>query len=237
MGLKQIIKQQKILRSGAVDLEMQLPGEPLIYCIKYPIGARQRGARFFRNEKWRSLLKCYFPSYYGTKTPVVLLIRFYVSPPDHVNVSKANLKREKTPAVYSYEVCDYLLSFLEMIHHVLINSYRQIVKVDVEKYYSANPRTVFKFMKWDHYDYLQNHNTVHPQGEELRQTWENRELVQPDLQGDGSDSGICQESTPGQEPSTQGPVVSDCALPDSCASEDHLQEACSSTFATALQET
>lgn len=194
MSLKQLIKQQKILRSGAVDLELELPGEPLIYSIKYAIGARQRGARFFRNEKWKSLLKCYFPSYHKTKTPVVLLIRFYVSPPSNANIKSSDLKKETVPAVSCYELCDYLLSFLEMIHHVLINSYRQVVKIDVEKYYSANPRTVFKFMKWDHYDYLQNHNTLYPKGKELRQTWEVREMVQPDMQGNATDAGVCEEN-------------------------------------------
>jgi hypothetical protein len=199
MSLKRLIRQQKILKSGAVDLELELPGEPLIYCIKYAIGARQRGAQFFRNEKWKSLLKCYFPSYYKTKTPVVLLIRFYVSPPSNVNVKVADLKKETVPAVHSYEVCDYLLSFMEMIHHVLINSYRQIVKVDVEKFYSANPRTVFKFMKWDHYDYIQNHHTLHSKGQELRQTWEKRPSLQSELQGDATDTGVCEKLSEGQD--------------------------------------
>jgi hypothetical protein len=202
MSLKRLIRQQKILRSGAVDLELELPGEPMIYSVKYAIGARQRGAHFFRNEKWKSLLKCYFPSYYKTKTPVVLLIRFYVSPPSNVNIKAADLKKETVPAVHSYEVCDYLLSFMEMIHHVLINSYRQIVKVDVEKFYSANPRTVFKFMKWDHYDYLQNNHTIHSKGQELRQTWKIREMVQPDMQGNASDPGVCEKLPEGQDSPT-----------------------------------
>lgn len=186
MGLKQLIKQQKILQSGAVDLELELPGEPLIYSIKYAVGARQRGLQFFRNEQWRSLLKCYFPSYYKTKTPVVLLVRFYVSPPSTVHIKDADLKKECIPAVSSYELCDYLLSFLEMMHHVLINSYKQFVKIDVEKYYSAKPRTVFKFMKWDHYDHLQNHHTLHTKSEKLSKTRPVRPVVQPDTQGNVS---------------------------------------------------
>jgi hypothetical protein len=164
LGLKQIIKQQKLLASGAVDAELVLPGEPLIYSIKYAIGQRTRGIQFFRNEKWKSLLKSYFPSYYRTKTPVVILIRFFVSPPSGVTVKHADLVRETVPAVYSYELCEYLLSFLEMLHHVLINSYRQVVKVDVEKFYSADPRTVFKFIKWDYYVNLQNNYTAQSQG-------------------------------------------------------------------------
>lgn len=162
LGLKQLIKQQKILASGVVDAELVLPGEPLIYSIKYTIGSRTRSVQFFRDMKWKSLLKSFFPSYYRTSVPVVIFVLFYVSPPSHVNVKQADLKKETIPAVHSYEICEYLLSFLEMLHRVLINSYRQVVKIDVQKFYSANPRTVFKFMKWDQYVYLQSHNSVHP---------------------------------------------------------------------------
>jgi hypothetical protein len=159
--LKQIIKEQKILASGVVDAEFTIPGEPMIYSIKYEIGTRKRGAQFFRNMQWKSHLKTFFRSYHKTYTPVVILVRFYVTPQEEVKIKAADLKKESAPATFAYETCDYLLSFLEMLHHVLYNSYRQIVKVDVEKYYSSNPRTVFKFMKWDHYVHLSNHNPIH----------------------------------------------------------------------------
>lgn len=190
MGLKQIIKQQKILASGAVDAELVLPGEPMIYSIKYSIGSRTRSVQFFRNEKWKSLLKCFFRSYYNTKVPVVVVVRFYVSPPAHLSVKSSDLRKETVPAVFSYEVCDYLLSFIEMIHHVLINSYRQIVKIEVEKFYSSNPRTVFKFMKWDHYVMLQNKDTVHAQSQSIG---ENRTIrpLQSELQGNAKNQGVC----------------------------------------------
>lgn len=40
----------------------------------------------------------------------------YVTPPDYATVKLSDVKKEKTPAVHSYELCDYLLSFLEMLH-------------------------------------------------------------------------------------------------------------------------
>lgn len=162
MGLKQIIREQKILESGVVESELVLEGEPMIYSIKYKVGHRTHSTQFFRDMKWKSLLKCWFRSQYNTKVPVVVLVRFYVSPPSTVSINDSDLKRESLPAVHSYEVCEYLLSFLEMLHHVLINSYRQIVKIDVEKFYSSKPRTVFKFMKWDQYVKLQTRHSPHP---------------------------------------------------------------------------
>ena len=177
MGLKQIINEQKILTSSAVASELVLPGEPLIYSIKYKVGQRSHTTQFFRNMQWKSLLKCWFRSQYNTKTPVVIVVRFYVSPPSNVNVKAADLKKELTPAVHSYEVCDYLLSFLEMLHHALINSYRQVVKVDVEKFYSAEPRTVFKFMTWSQHVKLQASNPLYA---EAKGIGEDREV--PDIQ-------------------------------------------------------
>lgn len=166
MGLKQIIKRQQLLNL-VVNGELVLPGEPLIYSIKYSIGSNTRSVQFFRNAKWKSLLKCHFRSFYNTKTPVVVVVKFFVSPPESESVSIKALSTQKTPATKSYELCDYLLSFLEMLHHVLINSYRQVVKVDAVKFYSSNPRTTFKFMRWEEYVKLQGNNSVHTKTESL----------------------------------------------------------------------
>lgn len=198
MSLKQIIKRQKLLALAPVDAELVLPGEPMIYSIKYSIGSRTRSTQFFRDQKWKSLLKSYFRSYYKTNIPVVVVVSFFVSPPDAVNIKPVDLKKESVPAVYSYEVCDYLLSFLEMLHHVLINSYRQVVKIDVQKFYSSNPRTVFKFMKWDQYVDLQNHNTIHAKSQkfsENRKVWE----LQPEFQGNAQDEAIREGESQGTE--------------------------------------
>lgn len=167
MGLKQLIKQKKILASAAT-MELELPGEPMIYSIKYSLKNRSLSTQFFRNMQWKSLFKSYFKSYYNTNTPVVVIVRFYVSPPTSLKISSKSLKSDSTPAVRAYELCDYLLSFLEMLHHVLINSYCQIVKVDAEKYYSKNPRTVFQFMKWDHYvSLIKNPNSIHAESQSI----------------------------------------------------------------------
>lgn len=168
MGLKHIIKRQRIINPAAGN-EMELPGEPLIYSLKQTVGSRMLTHDFFRNQQWSSLLKCHFPSYYRVTVPVVLMVKFYVTPPPSVHVSDRTLKAETMYATRSFEVCDYLLSFLEMIMHVLINSYRQVVKIEVDKFYSSNPRTVFKFMKLSHYVKLYRNTAVHPASESLSQ--------------------------------------------------------------------
>ena len=166
MSLKQIIKQSKIL-NPVINAPMELPGEPMIYSLKYPVGQRTRGLQFYRNMQWKSLLKTFFRSFYRTSIPVVVIVRFFVSPPASVTVSDKLLRQESLPAVMSYELCDYTLSFLEMLHHVLFNSYRQVVKLDVEKIYSKNPRTVVKFMKWDEYVKFQAKDTDYTQTQGL----------------------------------------------------------------------
>ncbi len=220
MSLKQLIKRERMLHP-AVDAELELPGEPLIYSIKYPIASRTRSTQFFRNMQWKGLLKSFFRSYYRTSIPVVVIVRFYVSPPDNVNISYRDLAKEKTPAVFSHEVCDYLLSFLEMLHHVLVNSYKQIVKVDVEKYYSPKPRTVFKFMKWDEHVQLQNNNSLHTKTESIS---ENRQIrkIQSEQQGNAADKGIREEDTKAEgstRTSIDGTVASDSTLSPASSSK------------------
>lgn len=182
MGLKQLINQQKIMKE-AVNLELVLPGEPMIYSVKYSLRNRMHSTQFFRNMKWKSILRSFFRSYFNTKVPVVIFVRFFVSPPESTKLSSKDIKSEKIPAVAAYEICDYLLSFLEMLQHVLFNSYRQVVKVEADKFYSNEPRTVFKFMKWDHYVDLQNNNTAQPKSKSIGKKRKIRN-VQSKLQGD-----------------------------------------------------
>jgi hypothetical protein len=167
MSLKQIINRNKAIQSGAIDARLILQGEPMIYSIKYSVGMRRRGLNYFRNEQWRGLLKCYFNAYRRSKVPLVLIIRFYVSPPTGVKLSKSDLRKEKIPAVHCHELCEYLLSFMEMLLHVLINSYRQFVRIEMDKFYSDTPRTVFQFMKWEHYEHLKDNNTLDTQSKSL----------------------------------------------------------------------
>ena len=160
MSLKQVIKQKQLLQQIACH-ELVLPGEPLIYCIKYRPGQRMHTTLFLRNKKWNSFIKSFFKSYYNTKTPVVVLVDFFVTPAEGTKVKEKDLINECIPATRAYEICDYLLAFLEMLHKVVINSYKQIVKIESNKFYSKNPRTVFKFMHWDTYVNLQNNDTNH----------------------------------------------------------------------------
>lgn len=160
MSLKQLIRKQALAKEYAIvnDYEFVMPGEPMIYSLKYPIGRRQHSDQHFRNKKFRSFLKCFFRSYLLERTPVVLIVKFFVTPMEGTIVSHKAMRSDKFPAVQSPEICDYLLSFLETLFKVLIKSYRQICKIDAEKYYSDQPRTVMKFMSYAEYVNLQDHN-------------------------------------------------------------------------------
>lgn len=215
---------------------MELPGEPLIYSIKYPVGQRTRGLQFFRNMKWKSFLKTFFRSFYRTTTPVVVIVRFFVSPPESVTVSPKLLRQESTPAVMSYELCDYTLSFLEMLHHVLFNSYRQVVKLDVEKIYSNNPRTVVKYMKWDEYVKLQNRDTNNSKTKSLSTDGKGKEL-QPKRQGNEASCELRTEAVPGEaNASSEGCSAGDSALCSSSAVKSTSKKKRSAKLPTSPKE-
>lgn len=239
VGLKQIIKQQRILQSGAVDYKLTLPGEPMIYSIKYTLGSRTRSTSFFRDLKWKSLLKSYFRSFIRSSTSVVVIVRFYVSPPDSKKVSARDLKKDTVPALYSYEICEYLLSFLEMLRTVLFNSYRQVVKIDAEKFYSANPRTVFQFMKWDEYVQLQNNNTNNTQSQGVMAS-QPKGRVQSKRKRNEQSKKLCTESA---QLNSQGacPIersfVSDCALSIAGALESPCLEEVEIPLVTSCEKT
>lgn len=191
MGLKRLIREQQLVRTGVIDAAMTLPGEPLIYSIKYPIQSRTHHLQYFRNAQWSAMIKCFFRRYLNTNTPVVINVRFYVTPPESVKISDAALKRERTPATRAHELCDYTLSFLEILHKQIFNSYRQVVRLDIEKYYSANPRTVFQFMTWDNYVQVQKRdraNTVDTSTENVMADGEVHQ-VQSVQAGDAEDQG------------------------------------------------
>ena len=235
MSLKQIINRSKML-NNVVDREMELPGEPMIYSVKYPVGQRTRGVQFFRNMKWKSLLKTFFRSFYRTNTPCVLLVRFYVTPPENFPVSAKVLRQESMPAVMSYELCDYTLSFLEMLHHVLFNSYRQVVKLDVVKFYSDNPRTVVKFMKWDEYVKLQSGNTDNAKAEGISQDGA-RQDIQSKRKRNGRGNKIHSEEVPRQaDASIEGASPCDSALCSSSPAKFTAKKTRSAKLPTSYQE-
>jgi hypothetical protein len=236
MSLKQIIHRAQLFNAEGIDAELTLPGEPMIYCIKFPIGKRRLPMQYFRNKQFRSLLKCYFLSYYKTKVPVVALVRFYVTPPDSVKIKASDLRKENVPATFSYELCDYLLSFLEMLHHVLINSYRQFVKIDVEKFYSNKPRTVMKFMKWDHYVNIYPHHTTDAKSKSKRTNRKVR-TVQPSCPGNGANEQCSAEITAEGLQAADRTSSCDSPLSDSCGTQSGSMQEESATPAPTRQKT
>lgn len=195
MSLKSLINRQKIAQkyglTGAAVV-LTLPGEPTIYSIKYSLRDRRLTVQFLRSCQWRSVLKSYFRSFMFKNQAVAVIVRFYVSPPEEEREAK-KYRKDNCPAVYSYEICDYLLSFLEMLHHVLINSYRQIVKVDAEKFYSKDPRTEMQFMLWSEYEKLSNQNPVHAKSKGKRQNHDGGQgCVQPECEGDAALEILCE---------------------------------------------
>jgi hypothetical protein len=235
MSLKQIIKRSKIL-NPAVGRELEMPGEPMIYSVKYPVGQRTRGVQFFRNMKWKSLLKTFFRSFYRTTIPIAIEVRFFVSPPVNVKVSPKILRQESMPAVMSYELCDYTLSFLEMLHHVLFNSYRQVVKLDVIKIYSSNPRTVVKFMKWDEYVKLQGSNTNNSEAQGISAD-ESRQSIQSKCKGNAGSLEVCEKEVLRKpDASTEGTTACDSAFCSPCASQPPTKKTRSAKIPTSLKE-
>ena len=235
MSLKRIIKEKMIL-SRIAGRPLTIPGEPMIYSLKYPVGQRTRALQFFRNSAWKSLLKAQFRSFYNTNTPVVLILLFFVSPPAGVVVSKKTLLKESLPAVKAYELLDYTLSFMEMLMHVLINSYKQIVKIDAEKFYSANPRTEVKFMKWEEYGELQNSDTDNTETKSLSKNGE-RKALQSKRKGNGTNNKLRTKEVLGKaHASTEGTAACDSALCSPCTSKPTRKKTPTAAFTPAQKE-
>lgn len=238
MNLKRIIKESILTNRRAIEAELVLPGEPLIYSIKYSLGTRTRSVQFFRDMKWKALIQSIFRNYCSAKVPVVVTVKFYVSPPDYVHVSDSDVRKESVPAVHSFELCDYCLSFLEMLHHVLINSYRQIVKIDMVKFYSHNPRTVFQFMKWDQYVRLQSKDPVQSKSKGLRKDRDERPL-QPELQGDGTDEGTRADGSSSEPPTiqaTERPAASHSSLPNTSSAKSGWKKTPTAAYIPSREE-
>lgn len=240
MGLKQLLREKAILQQQkAINFELTLQEEPLIYSIKQQLALRRMPRQYFRNKRFSSMVKCHFRSYYNTGTPVVLLVKFFVSPPEKARVSKRQLKAEKTPATFSHEVCEYLLSLLEMLNHNLFNSYRQVVKIDVEKYYSDRPRTVMKFMKWSHYvELYQNNNPAYSASEGIMEGGKKRRSVQSKRKGDGvaaEDGGAIDHGI--SETDVQGSVTGDSSLSHAEPPEDTPKDSQAISPETTYKET
>lgn len=164
MSFKQLIRRQTILKNNE-GLPFVIPGDPMLYSLKYELGSRIRGLRFFRNLQWKSFLKCHFESFPTKPQACVLLVTFYTTPPVYVKFDKGELESESVPAMESFELSEYSLSLLEMLHGVLIKSYKHVVKIDMEKFYSDNPRTIMRFMRWSDYVFLCRNHSVLPEAQ------------------------------------------------------------------------
>lgn len=209
MGLKQIIQRKK-LYNPAIEYTMTIPFEPLLFSIKSELVGRRHALQYFRNKQWYSILKCRFPAYTKKHIPVVLMIKFYVPPPEWLKITKDELKKEKTPAVESPELAEYMLSFLEMLYNCLIRSYSQVVKVDMCKFYSKNPRTSFRFMKWSNYEALLVQSANYTQAENV-----SADRPLPKLQSERVRNGYVPKSNTkkGARLTTEGPVDGYCTFP------------------------
>lgn len=184
---KGFIKKMELIKDR-VGEPLVLPGEPMLYSVKYSLGERRHSVQYFRDKKFRSFLKCWFPTYTNVKTPVALIICFYVTPKLYhgQKIPLKDLRSEKVPAVYGWEVIDYMLSFLEMLRGVLLSAYPQIVKLDIMKFYSDNPRTVFQFMHWGTYVNVQNNYPLDAKAESVVSS-QPRQNLQPKRERHGVD--------------------------------------------------
>ena len=186
MSLRKVIKRSQIIKQN-LGMPLVLMGEPMLYSVKYALGERRKPIQYFRDKKFQSLLKCWFPTYLKKTQPVVIIVCFYVSPfHDKANISSKHLKAEKTPACWSWELSDILLSFLEMLRGVLFAFYKQIVKIDCMKFYSDNPRTTFQYLSWANYVNLQNNHTLDTKAETVgRVRSHKKNAIQPKRKRNG----------------------------------------------------
>lgn len=151
---KRVAQARESVGNPAATAPFVIEGEPLIYSIKYPLGTRHHPPQYWANKANFSKLRCWFRRF-RESWPLVLIVTFYVSPfRDSVKLTKKELKEEKTPALRAWEVCDYLLSLLEMLRLPILQNYTQVVKIEANKVYSGAPRTVFQLMRYEDWEYF-----------------------------------------------------------------------------------
>ncbi len=169
-GFQAHITKAKLRRleriKASIGSSLDLGGEPYIYSNRHNVTGRQRSPQHKRNQQLHMMLKSFFASYIHSDIPVVLFVTFFVSPRDK-KISIEDLRSERVPATHTYEILEYLLSLLEAMKDVCFRSYRQVVKIDCEKYYSDKPRIMMKYMHWDGYVELQNQNSSNTQAKDV----------------------------------------------------------------------
>jgi hypothetical protein len=185
------LREKEIVKTMGVK-PLVMFGEPLIYSIKFSLGERRLPVQFFRDRQWRSRIRCWFSSHFGFYTPVVVLVKFYVSyqPLKTLKpLTDAQVASESIPAVHSWELADLEMSYLEALKFSLLTSYRQIVKLDMCKYYSKNPRTVMQILPWSHYVDLLDNYPDQTKSESLDKDGK-RKGVQPKRKGHDADNEV-----------------------------------------------
>lgn len=220
----------------AVEYKMELPEEPLIYSVKHRVGHRELPLMHFRNRKFMSMFKCHFQQYMNVNIPVVLIINFYVKPFDDVKLNAKQLKSEKIPATRAFELSEYLLSFKELLLHVLINSYRQVVHIEMSKWYSSNPRTEFQFMKWDNYAKYKAQDKNDAKTKAVDSSRAQESLVQPVSCGNEAATDASTEEAEGCKP-VELPVASDKPLQNPRSIRKYAKKTPSATFIPTRKET
>lgn len=225
MSRRGFIKRKVLerLTHPGTDYTLTMPGEPLIYSIRYSLGCRLNTAQYFQTKQFFSILKSVFLRSSDKKIPVVVIARFFVRPPsDFPSMSDKQL--EKIPAVEAYEVCDYLLHLLEIIRPPLLGSYRQVVKIETDKYYSNEPRIELKVMRYCDYENLYDRNTVLATSKSFDKAKHSRRKIQPKRQANAQDKGVCAKATRRcRTAANEGTGASDCSLSTTSASAE-LQE-------------
>lgn len=171
--------QLRLNHFKAVTRSMLLRGEPLLYSLKQPEGYEKdrfalKNLKKLRLKQFFGAIRSTFMAELDQKTPVVFIIKLFVSPHPCVPVDHKDVISEKTPAVGTYELCEYLLSFLELMRDTLYSSHRQICAIEIEKHYSLKPRIEFQYMRYPSYVELKNDHRRYTQAKmlsKLREKW------------------------------------------------------------------
>ncbi len=209
--LKRYERETGIVPPG-FKYKMTIPGEPMIYSTRIHISNRKRhDAQYFRNKSVKGMLKARFPAYKKDSMPVVLIATFYLEPLFDRCATNKELNADSKPACRCFELPEYILSLMEMIRPVLMFTYKQIVKIDVEKFYSNNPRTVLQFMSWEHYVYFRDKDTLNPETESVPKKRKVGSL-QPVCEGNESPKKV-RGRKPRQPQADEGASSSNSTLP------------------------
>jgi len=212
--------QRKIIGGLAPPVicqEFVMAGEPLLFSAGRPFGQRKLSIHHWERKKWAPFLKAIF-GIHKPKVPIVIVARFFVSPCEKISLKNAELRREKVPAYYAPELSEYILALLEILYYTSLRSYGQVVKIDAEKYYSDNPRTILQFFLWNDYVKLQIPNTIQTHAKSFHKTELARGHLQPFSPGNAENKKLYPKTVRKRYPKAKGPRASNRA-PSNTSSE------------------